>query len=154
MGLLQFKLPVAYTQPFAEGSEGWTRHHLWRALADDNMAIGALIVNNYYLVTVHEQGLILQSPNVEDRPWRVCPDIIREFVPKTPIGFARTRPDVKDVKVPPYRLYMDEVHRVYLGGQFRTVEDAVPCTDVKLYRQLLSTGNDAIYLSAAGPKFI
>ena len=77
------------------------------------------------------------------------------FTPKTPIGFVRTCPEVKDVNIPPYLLFMDENNRVSIGGESpRMLVDAVECSDVRLYKSLISTNRPAIYMSKSGPKFL
>ena len=54
-----------------------------------------------------------------------------------------------------YLLFMDENNRVSIGGESpRMLVDAVECSDVRLYKSLISTNRPAIYMSKSGPKFL
>lgn len=155
IGHIKVHLPVYYTQPYHKFLAEWTRHDLWKALVTTDGAIASIIVNNTLLITVTGSYLIIDSA-----VGRMKQDIVRavpkvQFNPSIPIGYVRTCPEVKDVNVPPYVLYMDNAKRVSLhGAPPMSLEDAIPCTDKSLYKTLITCNKSAIYATRDGIKFL
>ena len=155
IGHLTVTLTVAYTEPFLQSASPWTRHDLWKALTVVDDAVASMIVNNVFLMTVTPATLVIETKADRFKPQVALADTKFLFRPKTPIGFVRTCPEVKDVNIPTYLLYMDEQKRVSLnGGPPRVLADAVACTDMQLYKTLITTNKGAIYMSKSGPKFL
>lgn len=155
IGFLKVRIPIAYAEPFTPFASHWTRHDLWKALTVNSDAVASMIVNNVFLVTVTKSYMSIETTADRVNPQIAAANTKLLFNPKTPVGFVRTCPEVKDVNVPPYLLYMDKGNRVSIGGgPPRMLVDAVECSDVRLYKALISTSRSAIYLSKGGPKFL
>lgn len=155
MGHIRTSIPIAYARPFFQASSDWTRHDLWKALVVREGAIASIIVNNVFLVVVTRESMFIQRNAEHLQPQIAAADVYLRFSPSLPIGFVRTCPEVKDVNIPPYLLYMDEYKRVSLGGgPLKTLSDAVPCSDIQLYKTLITTTHSAIYMSNSGPKYL
>lgn len=154
MGPLQFDMRLAYTTPYVPAADGWDEHSLWRGLMEAPRALGAVIANNHFLVLIYPNGLVRRhlSPYVPDS--EICMEVKSDFQPHHEVGYVRTKPGVKDVGVPPYRLFVDRENRAYMGGRLVSLEAAVPCTDTSLYKQLLLTGKSAVYMTDKGPTFV
>ena len=146
---------MVYSMPFSVAESCWTRHDLWKALAQNEAAVASMIVNNAFLVTVFPNYLTVMR-KADQEQLEVCSAQTElTFRPTIPIGFVRTCPEVKDVNIPPYVLFMDKYKRVSLSiGEFKTLLDAKKCEDISLYAQLITTNRPAIYLSADGPKYL
>lgn len=118
-------------------------------------AVAAMIVNNVFLVTVTKSSIIIETTAERIKPQIAVANTRLLFRPEIPIGYVRTCPEVKDVNVPPYLLFMDRSNRVSIGGGApRVLPDAVECADVRLYKSLISTNRPAIYMSSRGPKYL
>ena len=155
IGHVQVTLPMVYAEPFLASASPWTRHDLWKALVSIEGAVASLIVNNVFLVTVTKSFLSVETKTDRAQPQIAVADTKLLFSPKTPIGFVRTCPEVKDVNIPPYLLFMDDHNRVAVnGGTPSALVDAVECTDMRLYKSLISTNRPAIYMSAGGAKYL
>lgn len=152
MGWLKFAVPEVYTKSYDKNNSRWSIHDLWKALTSEPYAIGALIVNNCILTTVFVDGIDQVSINRVDHYY---PVVARRFRPITQVGFVRTIPQVKDVSVPPYGLFMDQNKYVSLRGLPPVaIRDAIPAQDISLYKQLISTDHYAIYMTEEGPKYL
>lgn len=155
IGHVQVTLPMVYAEPFLSSASPWTRHDLWKALVSTDGAVASLIVNNVFLITVTKSFLSVTTIADRAQPQIAVADTRLLFTPKTPIGFVRTCPEVKDVNVPPYLLFMDDNNRISLnGGMPNTLVDAVECVDMRLYKTLISTNRPAIYMSRSGAKYL
>ena len=155
IGFVRVRLPIAYAEPFQQSASHWTRHDLWKALTVNTEAVASMIVNNVFLITVTRSYMSIETKDDNVNPQIAGANTKLLFTPKTPIGFVRTCPEVKDVNIPPYLLFMDENNRVSIGGESpRMLVDAVECSDVRLYKSLISTNRPAIYMSRSGPKFL
>ena len=155
IGFVRVRLPIAYAEPFQQSASHWTRHDLWKALTVNTEAVASMIVNNVFLITVTRSYMSIETKDDNVNPQIAGANTKLLFTPKTPIGFVRTCPEVKDVNIPPYLLFMDENNRVSIGGESpRMLVDAVECSDVWLYKSLISTNRPAIYMSKSGPKFL
>lgn len=155
IGYVRVDLPIAYSESYHSAESRWTRHDLWKALAVTDDAVATIIVNNVFMVTVRRTVMVVETKSERIKPQISTANVGLLFQPKIPIGFVRTCPEVKDVNIPPYLLFMDESKRVSIhGGQFRTLTDAVECVDTHLYKTLISTNKHAIYMSSEGPKFL
>jgi len=155
IGYVRVTLPMVFAEEYTPAASLWTRHDLWKELLSDDENVAAMIVNNVFLVSVTRTAITVKSKDVLRRPQIAAADTQLLFNPTVPIGFVRTKPEVLDVNVPPYILYMDATKRVsiYLG-EFITVEDPVEGIDMSLYKALIASNRVAIYKSAAGPKFL
>lgn len=155
IGYIKVSLPIVFSEPFLSSASQWTRHELWKALIAVDEALAVMIVNNVFLVTVTKESLIIQSKADRAKPQVAVADSKLLFNPLRPIGFVRTCPEIKDVNVPPYKLFMDDRNRVSLGGgEFQTLSDAVISTDIQLYKSLITTNRPAVYMSVTGPKYL
>lgn len=155
IGHLRVPLPIAYAEPFTDAASHWTRHDLWKALVELDDAIAVLIVNNVFLVVVTKVSMIIHTKADRMQPQVAVADVTLAFTPTKPVGFVRTCPEVKDVNVPPYLLYADEFNRVSIAGKpLQILRDAVPCSEIQLYKMLITTTRPAIYMSAVGPKYL
>ena len=155
IGHVSVKVPIAFAEPFLPSVCRWTRHDLWKTLVSYDDAVAAMIVNNVFLVTVTKSSLIIETKAERIQPQIAVADTRLLFRPETPIGYVRTCPEVKDVTVPPYLLFMDRANRVSIGGSApRVLPDAVECTDMRLYKSLISTNRPAIYMCSKGPKYL
>lgn len=155
IGHVVVSLPIAFSEPFLPATAVWTWHDLWKALVSFDETLAVILVNNTFLVSVSQHSLIIQRKTDRGRPQIAVADTQLLFRPVTPVGFVRTCPAVKDVNVPPYRLFMDGEQRVSVGGGApRLLSDAVKCTDMSMYKTLISTSKSAIYMSSSGPKFL
>ena len=155
IGFVHVRLPIAYAEPFQQSASHWTRHDLWKALTVNTEAVASMIVNNVFLITVTRSYMSIETKADKVNTQIAGANTKLLFTPKTPIGFVRTCPEVRDVNIPPYLLFMDENNRVSIGGESpRMLVDAVECSDVRLYKSLISTNRPAIYMSKSGPKFL
>lgn len=155
IGSVRVTLPIAFAESYLPSVSQWTRHDLWKALTSVEDAVASIIINNAFLVTVTKSFLSIETKTDRTQPQIAVADTQLLFSPKTPIGFVRTCPEVKDVNVSPYLLFMDKSNRVSInGGPLRTLVDAVECADMRLYKTLISTNRPAIYMSKSGPKYL
>lgn len=155
IGHIAVTLPIAFAEPFLPAASHWTRHDLWKALVSQDETVAAMIVNNVFLITVTHNSLMVQTKADRSHPQIAVADTELLFKPTIPIGFVRTCPEVMDVNVPPYLLFMDKLNRVSIsGGELKTICDAVACTNMQLYKALITTNRPAVYMSINGPKYL
>lgn len=152
IGHVVVDMPYHYSTAYIEGVSDWSKHDLWKELVTREGALAAVIVNNQLLITIRNGNIVVSYDNGSRA---IITDVKKLYHPRIPVGFVRTCPEVKDVNVPPYRLYTDDNGIAALGEiELIKTMNACECTDMSLYRSLIKTDYRAVYMSTGGPVYI
>ena len=128
---------------------------MYKFLADDPEALGVAILDNTHLVTARADCIRYDIDLDTRGNYATGYGATSDFYPEQQIGWVRTVPPRKDTNIPPYTLFMDKFKRTTLDySEYFAVPQAIPCRDVSLYKELVTRGAQAVYMTRSGPIFI
>jgi hypothetical protein len=147
LGELRFKSPIPYVHEHVVSSATPYLHKFYEQLRKNPSALGVYLANGAFLMVIYKDTIVGVSvlQKYEDRAYSVKVDMPKRSLLK--IGFAKTRPETKEIAIPPYRLFYDLLtNTAFLHMKWVWLEEKpIQSTNIGLYKELLQTGHEAIY---------